>query len=184
MCEIVGHQWAFEIPIYWGQWAREARNRGEVATVLEYGPDNGEDFEHISSHFVMTDQYREWIPLTYSWEVIDGDLALSTLSTGTSSLSFPTCFHSLSSCNAHSFLTHPPLSNVLGQSTEKYIRPFHHMPSLGNCPTWLRLQAGSTHLEGCAHWCGLIPLILLASFPEPHSSQYASKPVKVPPKFN
>ena len=41
----------------------------------------------------------------------------STGSSGTSS-SLP------SSCDTHSFLTHPPLSNVLGQSTVNYIRPF------------------------------------------------------------
>jgi hypothetical protein len=35
--EIFCHQRAFEIPIYWGQRAREARKRGEAAVVLEYG---------------------------------------------------------------------------------------------------------------------------------------------------
>ena len=55
MCKIVCHLRAFEIPIYWGQRAREARKRGEAAVVLEYAsghyggivgrPDDGDDFE-------------------------------------------------------------------------------------------------------------------------------------------
>jgi len=36
MYMIVCHQRAFEILIYWGQRAREARKRGEAAVVLEY----------------------------------------------------------------------------------------------------------------------------------------------------
>jgi hypothetical protein len=36
MCGIVCHRQVFEIPIYWGQGAREARKRGEAAVVLEY----------------------------------------------------------------------------------------------------------------------------------------------------
>ncbi len=61
MCEIACHQRAFEIPIYWGQRAREARERGEVAAVLEYGDyglNDGEDFERGLYH-VTTDQYGE-----------------------------------------------------------------------------------------------------------------------------
>ena len=41
--EIICHQWAFEIPIYWGQRAREARKREEAAVVLDYGHYGGED---------------------------------------------------------------------------------------------------------------------------------------------
>src|SRR6266566_3282174 len=65
-------------------------------------------------------------------------MGISALSTGASTPSFPASLHSLSSCDAHSFLTHPPLPNVLGRSTGDYIRPFHHMPSRGNRPTRLR----------------------------------------------
>jgi hypothetical protein len=37
MCMIVCHYRAVEMPIYWGQRAREVRKRGEAAAVLEYG---------------------------------------------------------------------------------------------------------------------------------------------------
>jgi hypothetical protein len=45
MCEIVCHQRAFEIPIYWSQRARESRKRGQAVAVLEYTSGHGEAFE-------------------------------------------------------------------------------------------------------------------------------------------
>ena len=43
-CMIVGHQRAFEIPIYWGQRAREARQRGQNLITMVERLDDGEAF--------------------------------------------------------------------------------------------------------------------------------------------
>jgi hypothetical protein len=63
--EIVCHQRAFEIPIYWGRRAREARKRGEAAVVLEYGQ---EDFER-GLYYITTLCYERSIQKVNSLDI-------------------------------------------------------------------------------------------------------------------
>jgi hypothetical protein len=69
MYEIVCHQQPFEILIYWGQRAREARKRGEAVVRLMVGrPDDGEDFERGLLH-IMTACYERSIRRVNSLDI-------------------------------------------------------------------------------------------------------------------